>query len=207
MVTYKLNEMIHIRNNNLALMQFISSILVIFSHSYPIAADNIDILGRTTKGTFTFGGIAVSFFFLTGGFYIAKSMERKKTAKNFFKARALRIFPPLIVVVMISIIMGGFITEYSFSQYWKSPKTWKYLGNCIFILQHKLPGVFLNNPYNSTINGSLWTLPVEFLCYIACYVFYKLKLLSKRFYISLPVILLGIYLYKCSFDIFSLSYL
>lgn len=205
MKNIKIDEMISQHNNNLALMQFICSIFVIFSHSYPIAADRIDILGRVTGGTITFGSIAVSFFFLTGGIYIAKSMESNKTAITFFKARILRIFPPLFAVVISSIIIGSFITEYNFMTYWTSTKTWAYLGNCVFILQHELPGVFLNNPYNSTINGSLWTLPVEFLCYIACFFFYRLKLLSKRFYLTIPVIMFGIFLYKSFFDIFVLN--
>ena len=25
-----------------------------------------------------------------------------------------------------------------------------------------------------TVNGALWTLPVEFLCYLFCYIFYKI---------------------------------
>lgn len=201
----KLYTKINKHNNNLALMQFLASIFVIFAHSYPISTNQKDILYLFSGGAFTFGDVSVAFFFLTGGVYIAKSMESKKTAKEYFKARAVRIFPSLITVVITSIVIGGFITKHSLMDYWTSSKTWRYLGNCIFVLQHELPGVFLNNPYNATVNGSLWTLPVEFLCYIACFLFYKLGLLSEKFLVSTPAVIIGIIVYKSFFDIFSLN--
>ncbi len=60
--------------------------------------------------------------------------------------------------------------------------------NALLIPQHELPGVFANAPYNSTVNGSLWTLPVEFLCYIACFIFYKTGFLRKgKFCLTIPL--------------------
>ena len=173
-------------NNNLAFMQFLSAVFVILSHAYPIACNQNDILIKLTNGRIGLGDLAVRFFFLTGGFYIAKSMEKNKSAKKFFSIRIMRIFPPLIVIVTASVMMGCVLSEYTFAEYWSSIKTWKYFLNSVFILQHELPGVFQNNPYNPTVNGSLWTLPVEVACYIACFLFYKLKLLTNKFYISIP---------------------
>lgn len=200
-----LSEVVQKRNHNLALLQFVAAVLVILSHAHPLACGEKDILTRLTGGTLSLGVVAVGFFFLTGGFYIAKSMEQKKTAVNFFKARILRIFPPLIFVVICSVIMGSFLTEYTFSEYWTSSGTWKYLCNGILVLQHNLPGVFLNNPYNSTVNGSLWTLPVEVLCYIACFFVYKLRLFSGKFWISIPIVAGAVVGYEVMFDIPALN--
>lgn len=36
----------------------------------------------------------------------------------------------------------------------------------LFKLQYSLPGVFDNNPYKNTINGSLWSLAYEVTCYL-----------------------------------------
>lgn len=201
----KLSEVVQKRNHNLAFMQFVAAVLVILSHAHPLARGEKDILVRLTGGTLSLGVVAVGFFFLTGGFYIAKSMEQKKIAATFFKARILRIFPPLIFVVVCSVIMGSFLTEYTLSEYWTLAETWKYLGNGILVLQHNLPGVFLNNPYNSTVNGSLWTLPVEFLCYIACFFVYKMKLFSNKFWISAPFVFGAVVGYEILLDIPTLN--
>ena len=47
-----------------------------------------------------------------------------------------------------------------------------------------MPGVFANNPYQYAINGSLWTLKYELICYIIIALFGFLGLLKKRFLIS-----------------------
>lgn len=72
-----------------------------------------------------------------------------------------------------------------------------YCLNFLLIPIHNLPGVFTNNIFSGVINGALWTLPIEFFCYIALYVLYKLNLVNKKFYkMSLiPVLLLFIVVY------------
>jgi len=55
-----------------------------------------------------------------------------------------------------------------------------FFRNSLMLTMHKIPGVFSGNSYSNSINGSLWTLPVEFLFYIAIFITYKIKLLDKR---------------------------
>ena len=46
--------------------------------------------------------------------------------------------------------------------------TWRYLWrSAILYTPYVLPGVFSGNVLPLVVNGSLWTLPVEFLCYVA----------------------------------------
>lgn len=171
------------RNNNLNLLRFIAASLVLFSHCVPFSRgmNHSDILYQITKGQITFGGVAVSMFFLYGGFLIAKSMERIKDGKQYFKARAIRIFPCLATVVFLCVfLLGPVITTYPLAKYFTDVNTYKYLLNSVFVLVHSLPGVFENNIYGTTVNGPLWTLPVEFLCYIMCFVLYKTGLMKKK---------------------------
>lgn len=159
------------RKNNLNIIRFVAATLVIFSHSFALTGEDEPIIG---------GGLAVSVFFFLGGFLICKSMFRLQKGKDYFKARIIRIFPPLcLVTVVITFILGPIMSTYSVSQYFTSSQTYKYLLNCFFVLVHNLPGVFENNIYNSTVNGVLWTLPIEFLCYIGCFIAYKIGLLDK----------------------------
>lgn len=191
----RLSEMQKGKNRNLHFIRFFAALMVIYGHSFLIATGSSqnEPFIEITKGALSMGSFAVSIFFLFGGFLIAKSMERLKTAKFFFKARIKRIFPSLIFVNIMVMILGVFFSKYSPIQYFSKIGTWKYLLNCFFVLVHDLPGVFITNPYSSTVNGSLWTLPVEFLCYIFCFFIYKIKCMTKKgFLFSFPFVIIGI---------------
>jgi len=190
----RLVDTVGTKSENLHLMRFIAAIMVIISHSFSIATG--EALGEwftvITNNQLTMGGFAVSVFFLCGGYLIAMSVEKNKSAKAFFKARAIRLFPALIAVVIACMFLGIFISDYGPIGYVLSLDTWKYLLNSVFIRVKTLPGVFVTNPYGAVVNGSLWTLPVEFICYVLCFVAYKLKFLEKKRYpISAPIVLAG----------------
>lgn len=183
------------RDNNLNLIRFIAAILVIFSHSFPLTANGMDYIGRITDGQIDCGGIAVSIFFFYGGFLICRSVNRIKTAKEYFKVRLKRIIPPLaFVTFVLAFIVGPVFTDYSVKDYLLNVNTYKYLLNSILVLVHDLPGVFVSNAYGATVNGPLWTLPIEFLCYIMCYVLYAMRFLEtkKLRWIVFPAFLLYI---------------
>lgn len=93
---------------------------------------------------------------------------------------------------MCALVFGPILTNLSLKEYYTNPDTYKYLLNSVFILVHNLPGVFTENVYGTAVNGPLWTLPVEFLCYIACFVVYKLGLLDvKKMKWTIPVVVVG----------------
>lgn len=178
-------------HNNLNFMRFVAAIMVIVSHSFPVCygVEYEDLVGRMTNGMINLGGIAVGVFFVTGGFLIARSCENKKRAFPFFKARIRRIFPSLAVVVLLCVfVLGPVASSVSLKEYFSAKETYRYFLNIFLIPIHTLPGVFENHVYPSVVNGALWTLPVEFVCYIGCFCAYKLGFFDKkRFAYTIPV--------------------
>ena len=168
------------KSNNLDFMKFLAAWLVIVHHSFDLNVSKGEWIKVITGQQLDFGTVAVSLFFLASGLFIAKSMERNQSAGKFFRARFRRVWPPLAAVVVLSVIMGAFVTTLPLGQYFTNSVTWRYLLNAVFVLRHNLPGVFENNVFGSTVNGALWTLPVEVLCYVGCYVIYRLGLLKKK---------------------------
>lgn len=194
LIEKSLSDTVGQKSENLHFMRFIAAIMVILSHSFSLCAGSIEqewaIL--LTNSQLTMGGISVSIFFLCGGYLISMSMEKAKTASKYFEARLIRLLPPLFFVTLTVTLLGGWITTLSPVEYYTSADTWKYMLNSVFILTHNLPGVFEGNISNATVNGALWTLPVEFICYILCFIAYKLGFMNKkRFPWSIPLVCVG----------------
>lgn len=162
----KLSEKMNGISTNVNLLRFCAAVLVIFSHSFYVANDEQDPFSVFCNGQTNLGGIAVAVFFFLSGFYVTKSLYRKNDVKDYFKKRCIRIFPQLWVVVLLSVfVLGPIFTTNTMLEYFTDKETYLYLLNGFLIPIHNLPGVFVNNVYDATINGSLWTLPVEFAAY------------------------------------------
>jgi len=127
------------------------------------------------------GRFGVLIFFVISGFLIAMSWEKKKNVVDFALARVLRIYPAVIVVVLLSvIILGPLLTTKSICEYFNNNLTKLYIQDItLFRMYYYLPGVFEFNP-TSSINGSLWTLPYEFTCYIFLGFLGLIKALIKK---------------------------
>ena len=170
------------RSNNLQLIRFIAALIVIISHSHPLSDGTRDIVTVLSGDTLYIGPYGLYPFFVFSGFLIAGSLLRKKEVKtwSFFKARLVRLIPALAFTVFMCALLGVFFTTLTPKEYFTSSQTYKYLLNSIFVIVHDLPGVFTSNHYVSTVNGSLWTMCIEFLCYVACFVLFKLKWMEKK---------------------------
>jgi peptidoglycan/LPS O-acetylase OafA/YrhL len=66
------------------------------------------------------------------------------------------------------LVLGALTTSLPASSYYSNWGTWSYLGRCLALITFDgtLPGVFVDNPYPSAVNGSLWTLPLEVTAYL-----------------------------------------
>jgi len=174
------------KNSNVSCIKLLAALMVILCHSYPLTGNGVDFLSRLTNGKTGLGIVAVAVFFSFSGFYLSRSLERNDDAILFVRRRMIKIFPPLMIVVLVSIlIIGPVFTTLSLKEYFVDKRTYLYLINMLLIPIHELPGVFGEAPYNPTVNGSLWTLPVEFGCYIFLIILYKVKRIFGRKYINI----------------------
>lgn len=180
------------RLNNFDFIRFIASSIVVVSHSFPLSYgdNNKEILSVLTNDQITLGKLAVKIFFIISGYLIAQSWDNTKDIIKFLKARILRIFPAIIVVIILSVVLiGAVFTTHSLSNYFSNPKTYQYLQSItLFKMQYNLPGVFENNVYKNAVNGSLWTLEYEFACYLVIAILGVTKLLKKKSIVILFII-------------------
>jgi peptidoglycan/LPS O-acetylase OafA/YrhL len=154
------------RSNDFDALRLAGALLVIVGHAAvlvgePEAAPRL--LGMPVHG------LGVAIFFSISGYLIMGSWLRRPEVGRYVASRAARILPALAVVTILSIVVvGPIFTTLGLGAYASDPGTWRYLANLVPVLpQYELPGVFGGLPYPDVVNGSIWTLRAEFLCYLA----------------------------------------
>lgn len=174
------------QKNSFDLLRLCAAVLVLYSHQHVL----LGLAEPELFGWTTFGGVGVSIFFFLSGFLVWLSWARDPDLKRFFIRRSLRIFPALWVAVLTCLlILGLFQSGLSAGDYFVSPLAWRYLGAAVFGAQNELPGVFAQNPLPSVINGSLWTLRVEFLCYVSVALVGSIGLAQRNLSMFLSLVL------------------
>lgn len=151
------------RRNSFDLVRFVAASLVLVSHSFALSGHVEPNVGDIHLGLF-----AVWVFFIMSGFLITQSWLQYPRFMVFMIKRALRIFPALIVVCLVTILGLGLLSTLSYFDYIKTPGTIQYFNNVLlFNTSYTLPGVFTDNVYPAAVNGSLWTLAYEFTMYLS----------------------------------------
>ena len=121
-------------------------------------------------------------FFAISGFLVTQSFEQTSNPLRYLAKRALRIFPGLFVATLVSaFVLAPLVTTLPLGAYLSQPEPYQYVvGNTLLDQTvHELPGVmFVNNPVGLEINGSLWTLRLEFTMYLMVLVLGVLRLLT-----------------------------
>lgn len=150
--------------NAFDLLRHLAALAVLYSHSFVLYGQSQP---RGWSGQ-TWGSCAVYVFFSLSGYLVAQSWAHDPHAGRFALRRALRIFPALLTVLLLTVlVLGPCVTTRPLSDYLGASETWRYLlGNAsLFYGVDRLPGVFEGNPFPSAVNGSLWTLCYEVTMY------------------------------------------
>lgn len=157
------------RDNNFNLIRMLAASAVLWSHSFPLTGHGEAEPFLRAVGV-SLGTLAVDVFFVASGFLVTGSLLVRRNTLDFLKARALRIYPALVVVLLLSaFVLGPAFTSKPLAAYFASSELWTYLLRGITLLKgvaFELPGVFEENPYPKAVNGSLWTLPLELRMYL-----------------------------------------
>lgn len=157
------------RDNSFGALRLLAALLVVYTHSFPIAlgsAAHEPLIGLP----FSLGTAGVFIFFAISGILVTKSFMQCESVIHFFVHRVLRIFPALIICVLLcALVLGPFVTQLSLAQYYLSPYMWSFLWTNMPLItntQSTLPEAFVSNPLPYGVIDPIWTLPWELRAYI-----------------------------------------
>lgn len=176
--------------NNFALLHTIGAVFVIVGHMYVLmgcAPPNFMGVELHTLG--------VELLFVVSGYLVTNSLlHRKQTAVGFYRKRLFRLYPSLIFCLLITIGLCWFITAEKSIEYWRG--AWSYLWHNVLLYPvFYLPGVFTEAFVPNSVNGSLWTLPIEVACYLLLPVVLRNRKYSLHIVGLLYAVLSGVAIY------------
>jgi peptidoglycan/LPS O-acetylase OafA/YrhL len=158
------------------------AVLVIYSHSFTLGlgSQSTDYFAALTRGQMSGGNLAVGGFFIISGFLVTSSIMRSTSVWSYLRKRILRVYPGFILLTVLTIAIviplssGHLAGEHIETQV--ALAVWK----TVSLSDLKYSGAFSSNPFPGVINGSLWTIRFEFLCYIGLAVLSICGVLRRR---------------------------
>ena len=180
------------QQNNFNLMRVVLAISVIFSHCYPIKY-GLEVLDPTAHflrdqkdlpmdHAIDLGHLAVYGFFVISGYLVTMSWQRSLGIWDYLKKRILRIYPGFVIVSLLCALIVGPLAADNTAAYWHQLGT---EGLTFFprliLLDLTVPPVFIHMPVSGAMNGSLWTIPFEFQCYLLVVLLGLASLRASRF--------------------------
>jgi peptidoglycan/LPS O-acetylase OafA/YrhL len=179
----KLSNFTQGRDNNFNLIRIVAALAVLIEHSFILSTGTNDAQPFKDLGK-SMAQIGVDVFFITSGFLVTASLLTRQSAIEFIWARVLRIYPALVVMLLLTVFgLGIFFTQLPISSYLANSMTYVYLLKCATLITgaaYELPGVFEGNPFKNAVNGSLWTMPIEIAMYAILVIVWIALRVTKR---------------------------
>jgi peptidoglycan/LPS O-acetylase OafA/YrhL len=170
--------------NSFGFLRLMLASAVVFEHTFALAGLPIP--------THMAAKLAVDGFFFLSGMLVTQSFQHCRSWGDYLWRRTLRIFPGYWLCIFITALVIGpiawLLQHRTIEGYFAEP------GGPLIYIARGLPlfghpgaihDIFATTPYGPVVNGSLWTLPVEYLCYVALAAIGVLGVLKKAAWLTL----------------------
>ncbi|MGO4808085.1 acyltransferase family protein [Cupriavidus sp. 2MCAB6] len=171
----KLSSILERGGNSFDFLRLCAALAVMFGHSFWLqpAYGRIEPILKHTGLEYS-GSLAVYTFFVISGMLVSSSYERQGSLARFIPLRLARIYPALLACVFLSaFVLYPILSSGSFVSALLSEDAKIYFvknTGLFWGIQWTLPHIFEHNAIKAVINGSLWTLPLELMCYMVAIV-------------------------------------
>ena len=168
-------------DNSFDAIRLFLATLVVFEHSFFLVENGLDSepLYILTRGQFNSGAVAVCMFFAISGFLVTRSWLLTGNVRRYLLKRIARIVPGFLVATFVGCVLIAPLTATNPFSYFAGQK-WPALVTQAFALrQVSVTGILDGNAVR-LIHGTLWTIQIEFDCYLALALIGSLGLLKPQ---------------------------
>ena len=179
---------VHIRDgfeNHWTVLRVFMAAMVMVGHAMVIGYRDL-ASEPAVIGDWTLSYLAVDAFFVASGFLVTASMMHRRDTLDYGVARLLRIYPALIVHVLLVIaVVGAATTVLPLVEYFTSWNTWRNVPLVLSFVDTSffLPGVFESN-HEAFASAPIWTLRYELLAYLGTGLAYSVGLMKHRWMVA-----------------------
>jgi peptidoglycan/LPS O-acetylase OafA/YrhL len=190
------------RQNAFNFLRLVLALLVIVGHCFPLGGFGPERpIPALTGGQYSLGTLSVGMFFLLSGFLISRSASGELSVGRFIWHRFLRIFPGYWACLLVTAFVfapifcaiehGAFFDVFAAASR-HTPQSYVLDNATMFsprgftmksvmaVSSGHMVGLLGHNPIPWTVNGSLWSLPVELICYAAVAVLASFGIMRQR---------------------------
>jgi peptidoglycan/LPS O-acetylase OafA/YrhL len=197
------------RKNNFDFLRFVLATAVIYHHSFDLLLGHLgahnsyiflpscrDTLSQLTGQQMDLGVLSVNYFFAISGFLITASWLHGKSLIDYCRKRFLRIYPGYAAAILACAFIIGPLSVSAPLLYLRNHDTYRFLSALLtFQTGRSLPGIFSHVPLTGVVNGSLWTIPYEIICYaLVAIMGVTASLRSRPMVFGLFIVWYGIYI-------------
>lgn len=151
------------RPNNVLLLRLLLALSVLVAHSVDLLmGDPGEPVYWLTRQRASLGDFAVEGFMVLSGYLVAESWACSAGTFDFLWKRVLRIYPAFVLCVLVCVLVvaplaGGVV---------RSASPGGLAVSTLLLQEPRVPGAMLALPFRGSLNGSLWTIAIEFQCYL-----------------------------------------
>lgn len=180
-------------DNNFHLIRHLAALAVVLSHSYAVTTGRYEAEPLVSWLGQSLGHYAVDVFFVLSGFLVTQSLARDGDLLRYLVSRVMRIFPALIVAVLLTaLLLGPMVSTLPLADYFGDERLRTYLFGALTTTatDTPLPDVFTTLPEAGLVNVPLWTLKYELAAYLSLGTIAALSAMFGR-QVFLPLTALG----------------
>jgi peptidoglycan/LPS O-acetylase OafA/YrhL len=173
--------------NHLTVIRLGLALAVAYVHSLAVGFGHQPAIGHTLVGD-----LAVDAFFILSGFLIAASYLRLGSVPRYLWHRFLRIMPGFWVCLLLTAVvvapLVAVLQDRSAASVFSGPQSspdYVTANATLLMRQFGISGLPVGTPEADVLNGALWTLFYEAVCYAGIIVLALLGALRQRPYLTL----------------------
>ena len=156
--------LVHDRQNNFDLIRIAMALLVVWSHAFGLWAKAGDEpVAWLLHYTGSPGDIAVDVFFIISGFLISRSFAHTKDWLRYLGKRVARIYPGFLTCKAICAFV---VLPLYAGLHYTTPDVARTVVASLLLRGWFVDGAPFTDHPAAELNVSLWSIPVEFGCYI-----------------------------------------